>query len=347
MPWSLNWRKAGDSRRAVTGSETAWLGVCLLLAPAVSSAAIWPEQLWEQKRSTAGPVMIAPADNPVWAEYGLEVAEQAQYGGWKGIGYRLKDPTSAFGVYQWLKPNDAQPSPLEKHAVQTGSRAFLLKGNFVLDFVGRVPTQQDVDVLHVQLARLDQSALPSLPIFLPAASLIPGSERYAIGPATLQRFEPRISPSTALFSMGAEAQLARYQTSKGEANLALFNYPTPQIARQRLAEFQKIPGAVAKRSGPLVAVTIAAPDADEAERLLAKVDYQSTITWNEKIPPPEPTPAALILGIFMNIGIIAAFAVLAGVGYAGIRIGWRKLRGRTEADEAMLTLDLGDRPPTD
>ena len=44
------------------------------------------------------PVTIAPADQAVWEEYGLEVAEQAQYPGWTGIGYRLKDPTSAFGV---------------------------------------------------------------------------------------------------------------------------------------------------------------------------------------------------------------------------------------------------------
>src|SRR5262245_33407851 len=103
--------------------------------------AIWPEQLWEHKRTAIKPVEIAPADRAVWEEYGLEVAEEAQYGSWKGIGYRLKDPTSAFGVYQWLKPAGAQPSQLEKFAVQTPSRAFLLKGNFVLDFVGRVPTQ--------------------------------------------------------------------------------------------------------------------------------------------------------------------------------------------------------------
>jgi hypothetical protein len=322
------------------------LALFLVLAPAaIAPAAIWPEQLWEQKRSAIAPLIVAPADKPVWDEYGLEVAEEARYNGWKGIGYRLKDPTSAFGVYQWLMPAGAKPSPLEKHAVQLGARAFILKGNFVLDFVGRVPSQQDVDVLHVQLARLDQSALPALPVFMPSANLIPGSERFVIGPATLQKFEPRISPSTALFSVGAEAQLARYRTSKGEANLAMFNYPTPQIARERLVEFQKIPGAVAKRSGPLVAVTIAAPDADEAEKILAKVDYQATITWNEKPAAPEPSPAALILGIFVNIGIIAAFAVLAGIGYAGIRIGWRKVRGRTEDDDAMLTLDLGDNRP--
>ena len=304
--------------------------------------AIWPEQLWEHKRTAIRPAGLIPADKAAWDEYGLEAAEEAQYGTWKGIGYRLKDPTSAFGVYEWLKPTDALASPLEKYAVQNGSRAFLLKGNFVLDFVGRVPTQQEVDILHVQLARLDQSALPVLPTFMPAASLIPGTERYVIGPATLERFESRISPSTAAFSMGAEAQLARYRTSKGEVNLALFSYPTPQIARERFVEFQKIHGAVAKRSGPLVAVTLAAPDADEAEKLLAKINYQATITWNEKPAPIEPTPAALLLGIFINTGIIGGGSILAGLAYAGWRIAWRKLRGRTEADDAMLTLHLGD-----
>ena len=314
----------------------------LILTPALFGA-IWPEQLWEHKRTSIRPVALAPADKALWDEYGLEVAEEADYGSWKGVGYRLKDPTGAFGVYQWLKPGGAQISKLEKHAVQSPTQAFLLKGNFVLDFRGRVPTQHEVDILHVQLPRLDQSALPTLPSFLPEAGLIPGSERYVIGPATLQRFEPRVSPSIAAFSVGAEAQMARYQTAKGEANLALFNYPTPQLARERAAEFQKLPNAVAKRSGPIVAVTFSAPDADEAEKLLAKVNYQATLTWNEKIPKPEPSPAALLLGIFVNTGVIIGSALLAGCCYFFFRVGYRKLRGRTEDDDAMLTLHLGDR----
>ena len=314
----------------------------LILTPALFGA-IWPEQLWEHKRTAIRPAALAPADKALWDEYGLEVAEEADYGSWKGVGYRLKDPTGAFGVYQWLKPGGARISKLEKHAVQSPTQAFLLKGNFVLDFRGRVPTQQEVDILHVQLPRLDQSALPNLPSFLPEAGLIPGSERYVIGPATLQRFEPRVSPSIAAFSVGAEAQIARYQTAKGEANLALFSYPTPQLARERAAEFQKLARAVAKRSGPIVAVTFSAPDADEAEKLLAKVNYQATLTWNERIPKPEPTPAALLLGIFVNTGVIIGSALLAGCCYAFFRVGYRKLRGRTEEDDAMLTLHLGDR----
>lgn len=311
------------------------------LAPARLPAAIWPEQLWEHKRTALK--TLAPEDRGVWEEFGLEAAEEAQYGSWKGIGYRLKDPTSAYAVYHWLKPAGAKPSPLEKHAVQTDSRAFLLKGNYVLDFAGRVPAQHEVDILHVQLARLDQSALPSLPMFLPAANLVSGSERYVVGPAGLAKFEPRIPPSVAGFSMGAEAQLARYQTPQGEANLALFYYPTPQIARERLPEFQKVAGVLAKRTGPIVALTISAPNGDEAEKLLAKVDYQATLTWNEKPPKPEPSAAALLLGIFMNIGLLLIGAVLSGLAYAAVRIGWRKVRGRTEEDDAMLTLHLGEK----
>lgn len=322
----------------LTAAAAATLGLAL---PAVLPAGIWPEQLWEHKRTALKTPVLA--DKPVWEELGLEAAEEAQYGAWKGVGYRLKDPTGAFAAYQWLKPAGAQPSVLEKHAVQTQTRAFILKGNYVLDFVGRLPVQHEVDILHVQLPRLDQSALPSLPMFLPAGNLVSGSERFIIGPAGLSKFEPRIPPSVAMFSMGAEAQMARYQTPKGEANLTLFYYPTPHIARDRLPEFQKLPGVLAKRTGPIVAVTIGAPDGDEAEKLLAKVDYQATLTWNEKPPKPEPSAAALLLGIFMNIGLLLVGAMLSGVAYAGVRIGWRKVRGRTEEDDAMLTLHLGEK----
>ena len=38
--------------------------------------------------------------------------------------------------------------------------------------------------------------------------------------------------------------------------MLIFNYPTPNIARQQLAEFEKLSGAVAKRSGPMVAVVL-------------------------------------------------------------------------------------------
>lgn len=325
--------------RRIAGLTLLWSGSSLLL-----QAAVWPEQLWENKRTALSKLTITnPAERALFEEYGLEAAEEATYGNWRGVGFRLKDPTSAYAVFQWKRPAGARPSTLEKYAVQTADRAFLLKGNFVLDFIGRIPTQQEVDILHIQLARLDQSPLPGLPTFMPSNGLIAGSERFLIGPVGLQQFLPKVPPSTAAFSMEAEAYLARFQTPKGDADLALFYYPNPQIARDRLVEFQKIPGAAVKRTGPIVAVIPQPPDPDEAEKLLAKVNYQATITWNEKPPTPEPSTADFLLGVFINIGLLALGAVLCGVAYAGFRIAWRKVRGKNEDDESMLTLDLGGR----
>ena len=94
---------------------------------------------------------------------------------------------------------------------------------------------------------------------LAAEGLIPNSERYILGPVSLQRFVPPIAPSVAAFHFGAEAQSGQYQTPKGKLTLAIFDYPTPNMARERYDEFAKIPGAVAKRAGSLVAVTVQPP----------------------------------------------------------------------------------------
>lgn len=290
-----------------------------------AKAGIWPEQLWEYKRTQLAQVKVEA--QPVWDEYGLEAAERAEYGSPKGkfaaTAYRLKDPTSALAVSQWLA------KPAER------------LGNYILVFEnGFTPDKQTHDVLQVQLPKLDQSPLPTLPDYLPANDVISASKRYVIGPVSLAKFEPRIAPSVAGFSMGAEGQLAKYRSPAGELNLAIFAYPTPQIARDRAPEFQKISGAVVKRTGPLVAVTIAPPNADEAERLLAKVNYQARLTWNEKLPKPEGNMGDLLIGIATLVGALIGFTIFAGVGFAAIRIGWRKWSGRGPEEDEMVTLHL-------
>ena len=63
--------------------------------------------------------------------------------------------------------------------------------------------------------------------------LIANSPRYILGPVSLERYFPGVPPSIAAFSIGAEAQLGRYSTPKGEMAVAIFNYPNPSIARER------------------------------------------------------------------------------------------------------------------
>src|ERR1041385_2138062 len=139
--------------------------------------------------------------------------------------------------------------------------------------------------------------------YLPVQDLIPNSERYVLGPVSLERFEPRISPSVAAFHTSCEAQLGKYRTPKGTMTLAIFNYPTPAMAKERAEEFQKIPGAIARREGPLAAVIIAPPDADAAERVLAQVRHDQNLTMNEKVPiDPSKGFARAILNAFMLVG---------------------------------------------
>jgi hypothetical protein len=319
----------------------------LLAGPALTTAtaAIWPEQLADFHRVSLNPVK-PDQDVAIWEEYGLEAAEAAVYESPRGkcatIGWRLKDPTSAFAVWQWKMPPNGEPSPLEKRAVQAGSRLWLLLGNYVLQYEGVIPTLEQVQLMYVTLPRLDQSSLPALTGFLPTRDLVPASQRFVIGPAGLERFEPRIAPSLAAFHMGTEAQLARYRTGDGELNLAVFAYPTPQIARERAPEFEKISGAVVKRSGPLVAITVAPPGPDAAERLLARVNYSATVTWNERPLKPEPTVAEFLIAVFTMIGLLLGFTILAGVGYAVLRIAIRKWTGQPD-NEPMVTLHLSDR----
>jgi len=310
---------------------------------AATAASMWPEQLWDQRRAAASPIELQ--DNSVWEEYGLEAAEQAQYPSFRVRGYRLKDPTSALAVFQWLKPAGAPPARIETYSAQSASRTFLLRGNYVLDFDGRHPTDKELEVLYLQLPRFDNSALPTLPKYLPAANRIPGSERYILGPESLAKFFPGVPPSVASFSMSAEAQAGQFQTPAGPVRLAIFSYPTPQIARERLAHFQKLEGAVAKRSGALVAVTLGSPSADESEKLLAKVNQIVTLTWNERTGGSGDNAGVFLLNVFIFIGILIGLGIVSGVAFGLIRVGWRRMTGRShrEEQEAMLTLHLGDK----
>jgi hypothetical protein len=194
------------------------------------------------------------------------------------------------------------------------------------------------------LPKWENSPIPALIGYLPPDGLIPNSERYLLGPISLERFEPRISPSTVAFHLGSEGQLGRYKTAKGDLTLAVFNYPTPNLARERFEEFRKLPGAVVKRTGPLVALAMNPPDPDAAERLLGHIRYEAAVTANEPIRQNFNTGLSnMILSIFALAGIFIGMSIIAGVGFGGFRALRRKL-GRAEPEPFTL-MHLHDRRP--
>ena len=89
------------------------------------------------------------------------------------------------------------------------------------------------------------------------------SERYVLGPASLAKFEPRISADLAGFNKGAEAQIARYKTDAGEAKLLSAFLPDSADRGRPLPGVLKAVRSTARRYGPMVGVVL---DAGTPER---------------------------------------------------------------------------------
>jgi hypothetical protein len=316
----------------------------LAALPVLAGAAILPETIGDYRRTAVSTPALA--DRPVWDEMGLKNFETAVYESGKSklstTAWQLQDTTAGLAAFQWQRPDGAQPSAAGRYAAETKDRLLVLHGNFLLLFDGYKPAKAELEALEGALHNVDGTSFPVLAGYLPATGLVANSQRYVLGPTALARFGPWIPPSVAGFRMGAEAQFATFRSPKGDLSLGIFNYPTPQIAMDRVAEFQKLPGALVKRSGPLVAVTLSPPDPDFAERVLGEVRYQAEITRSEYVPTRRDNIGDLILNVFILIGILLAFSVVSGLALGGVRAILRRGRPESEAD-AMITLHLENR----
>ena len=324
--------------------QTAALAALALLLPALAPAAIWPEQWWEYKRTSL--TKVTPEDAMVWSEYGLKEAERATYDDGKvkftATGWRLNDSTAAMAVFQWQRPTGWKPSKLTDLALENGQNAYFTFGNYVILLEGHIPDEEKRQILFVQLPRLERAPLPVLSTYLPNDGLTPNSERFVLGPVSLEKFEPRVPPSIAAFHLGAEAQMGRYNAPGSNVTMAIFSYPTPAIAKKQVVEFQKLNGVMAKRTGPMVALLVGAANPDDAERLLAKVNYQASISWDESSKSTGPNMGDVILTAFKFVGVLILFTLAVGGLLAGAKALGRRYLGWEKEDEAMLTLHIDD-----
>jgi hypothetical protein len=312
-----------------------------LLIPALAQAAIWPDAIGDWHRSAASKPVLT--DGALWDEWGLQESETATYqdgsAKFTATAWRLQDSTGALAAYDWQRPAKSEPSKLAPLAAETADSLVLAHGNYVLSFSGYKPTASELEPIVDSLRNVDTTALPTLPGYLPSRDLVPGSERYITGPASLRKFNPGIPPSAAAFHLGAEAQSGVFLGPEGDMALTIFSYPTPQIAMLQAASLGKIPGADVKRSGPLVAVILSPPDADAAERLLAQVRYRAAVTLDAHVPTLRDNIGNLVVSAFVLTGILLAFGLVAGLTVGGFRVFRRQFR-KGEEPEAIITLHL-------
>ncbi len=315
-----------------------------LLVPTLAVAAILPDAIGDYHRT--GTSRPAIADRQLWDEYGLKSAEAATYDNGTDklnvTAWQLQDTTASMSAFEWQRPSGAKASTAASMAAETPDSLLVVHGNYLFSFAGTKPGKPELDALFQSLKNVDATSLPVLAGYLPSDGLVPNSERYVTGPTGLSRFDGVIPPSAAAFHLGAEAQLGVFRTAKGDMTVAIFNYPTPQIAMQQSSALGKIPGAVVKRSGPFVAVTVNPPDPDAAERILGAVRYQASVTRDEYVPTRRDNVGELLLNAFILIGILLAFSVVSGLALGGYRALRRRGKQGDEL-EPMITLHLENR----
>jgi hypothetical protein len=301
------------SARTVGGSALCRLAVLVLFFIPVSAAA------WRGARSVT-PVE-APGNPLLWKEFGLRSAEQADFGVRRITAFGMQDATGAVAASEWLQ----------------GSISI---GHMVLSCTGKCPAE--AKEYSRFLSDAGSGSPPSLPAYLPRRDVIPGTERYVLGPVGLAEFAPGFPSAAVGWQFSPEGDLMHYRTPAGEAVLAVFSYPTPQIARQQADVWRKVNGAFVKRTGPLVAIAFGIADKNAAWGLLNQVNYEADVTMNEAAKKNQAKSLAnMILSIFALAGILILFCLVSGLVFAGGRVMLRRF-GLTRAGEAMIALHLSD-----
>ncbi len=311
---------------------------CLAILPVLASGAILPGAIGSHTRKPSDKPPISEPHDPIWAELGLKVFEQAEFAPHFTVSaFQLPDSTAALAGFYWMRPTSSKPSQAAAMAAETPDELILMVGNYLIDFRGYKPSKAEISDLTKGLVKVDHTPLPA--VYLPDANHVPNSERYATGPVTLKAFLPEIPADAAGFQYGAEVQSAVFHNPQGDITLAVFDYPTPQIAMKQLAGFEQA-GLLSKRSGPLVSVIPGTPaDRQFAESLMTSVQYRAEMTIPEHIPTLKDNIGNLVINAFVLIGILLAITLGAGLFVGGFRV-YQRRGGRDPDANTVISLHL-------
>lgn len=338
----------------------------LLAALPASAQNVLPASIagWQNK----GEPMVSWRTTPqsVLGEYGFVSSEEATFSnGPEFLGvlvYRLKDASGAYGLYSFLRTPDMRRGTFTDHSSMSSDRVLVLAGNLVLDVRGHALAAASPQLKTLVAAvspHVEEGSLPTIPLYLPEKDRVDVSDRYVLGPQTLDQLFPGGIGNSVGFQRSAEAELAHYYVRGHDATLLIVGLPTDQLAAAQLADIQKnfnVNGAgqasgtplYAKRSARLLAIVAGASSQAEANVLLDQIQMETERSWNEPVPKHEPPIEMMIEGSIVGALTICVFALVAGLSFGGVRLVVKRVApGKIfdrSADLQVLQLGLGSKP---
>jgi uncharacterized protein DUF6599 len=288
--------------------------------------------------------------------------------------YRFRDAAGAYAAYTFLRTADMSSSDLTEKSAIGRERILAVVGSLLLDL--SAPGAASLAELKTLVTLLQQQtprgAYPTLWQYLPGQGFERTSDHFVLGPAALERVFPGASGDWLGFAQGVEAESARYHLGRDSLTLLLAIYPTPQLARQKLQEMQTHLGILsadensadppaaagssavtsplfAERRGLMIALVAGAHDARAARALLARVEYETSVTWNEPSwEATEPPFLVMVVNILIATCLLLLYAFIAGLLFAAVRLLVKRLApGRffdRDKDVELIQLGLGSKP---
>jgi len=305
-----------------------------------ASASLLPKEFggWQMSapaRSSNDPVVADPINPALLKEYGFTDFESANYVRDDGRklavkAARFNDATGAYGAFTYYRMPQMKVEEIGDQAASLNERVLFLRGNVLVDAVFERLSAMSAAELRELASLLPLPAgnagnAPNLPAYLPRQALEANSIKYALGPVALEKLNAPIRAELVDFNAGAEVVMGTYRSSGGDATLMVISYPTPQIAAEHLRRLDAARGtgnsSFDRRSGPIVAVAAGPFSQSEAKTLLASVNYDADVTWNENTHfTKKDNLANLLVNIIILCGIILGFALVAGLAFGGLRM---------------------------
>jgi hypothetical protein len=307
-----------------------------------------------------------PTNAEVLKEYGFTDFAGATYAREDGRkltikAARFQDTSGAYGAFTFFSSPEMLNEKIGDQGYSLNKRILFYRGNVLVDAVFDQLSMMSAAELRELAAELPRtpgtnSNLPTLSRYLPGESYVKNTAKYIMGPLALERENAPLPAQFVDFTKGAEVMLGDYQLSGRQARLMLIDYPTPQLAAEELMQIEAAQQAhrigdqqiSSRRTGPILVIVSGTVSTDDAKLLLASVNYDADVTWNQNTYfNPRNNVASLIVNVILLAGIIIGISIGAGLAFGGFRLVIKRLFpdrvfDRPEQTE-IIALHLGDR----
>jgi hypothetical protein len=323
---------------------------------AAFSTAVLPAEFagWQLKGEVArssDPAAADEANAPVLKEYGFVRLEKAAYTRDDGRNLTIRaavfeDASGAYGAFTYYYSDEMGEETIGGQAAFLNNRVLFYEGNVLVDAVFDRMSAMSAAQLRELAGLLPQAQgnknnPPLLPTYLPKRAFQKNFEKnttkYILGPVALDRVGSPLPVSMVDFKSGAEVVMGHYAATAGDSTLMLIEYPTPQIAAERLRQIdashqitQQQPGVESMvdvgpffdtRTGPIVVIAAGPLSKSEARSLMSSISYDVDVTWNENTyVSKKDNLANFLFNAIVLCGIVVGLALVAGIAFGGLRL---------------------------